>query len=706
MRLLTRSLIAAIVFLSGISLSPSALAHETDVVFEGHGWGHGVGMSQYGAEAMAEAGRSAEAIVEYYFTDARVAPLGEAVTGWLAEDPQPLWVNITGTPYSTAQKVSFKTIGTGLTLCQQEPDHVGSMYESKNGGERSPYVEILEKRLTDLGYNPGPVDGWFDEMTTDAIEAFQANENLAVDGIVGPNTKNRLWPPDSGDRCVIETPLTSTASTLVPNENGTECAFPGAKASGSCFGSIRGLSPTARVAIPERKVRNGSAIELAHGHVRIRPDRDWQTGRFEGIHILVEIGVDDYVYGIDEIIYSWPSEALEAQAIASRAYAVGIARGKGPEGSFSASRKDSCWCHLWSNTFSQVYAGFYPETIAGGVWKAAADGTAGSILEHPTAGVVTAFFSSSNGGASEANEDAWGGSPVPYLRSVPDPWSLDTSGPFPNPYANWAYWFSRETVADKLGFDELLGIGVVEENQSGSARTVRFSGVVDGNELTVDKTGAWVRSSFGLRSNHYDVQWGDLSGPPSDDPDPDPPPDETTFQDTVGHTFEQDIAWALEAGVTKGCNPPENTLFCPDQSVTRGQMAAFLSRYLQLPSSSKDYFTDDGGSTFEDDINRLAEAGITKGCGGTRFCPTSNVSREQMGAFLVRAFGLTDNEHPGFDDVPASNTFHGDIAKLATAGITKGCNPPSNSLYCPADSVTRGQMAAFLHRASLIADPG
>jgi hypothetical protein len=51
-----------------------------------------------------------------------------------------------------------------------------------------------------------------------------------------------------------------------------------------------------------------------------------------------------------------------------------------------------------------------------------------------------------------------------------------------------------------------------------------------------------------------------------------------------------------------------------------------------------------------------------------------------------------------FNDVPGSNTFHSDIAWLADAGITKGCNPPDNTEYCPKDEVTREQMAAFMRR--------
>lgn len=176
----------------------------------------------------------------------------------------------------------------------------------------------------------------------------------------------------------------------------------------------------------------------------------------------------------------------------------------------------------------------------------------------------------------------------------------------------------------------------------------------------------------------------------------------TAFLDILGNTFESDIKWAAQTGVTKGCNPPANTLFCPDDVVTRGQMAAFIKRHLDLPAASKNHFTDDNGSTFENDINRLADAGITKGCNppaNDHFCPDDPVTREQMAAFLARALNLSGVDHGGFDDVHSSNTFFQDIGELATAGITKGCNPPANSLFCPDEEVTRGQMAAFLHRA-------
>jgi hypothetical protein len=175
-----------------------------------------------------------------------------------------------------------------------------------------------------------------------------------------------------------------------------------------------------------------------------------------------------------------------------------------------------------------------------------------------------------------------------------------------------------------------------------------------------------------------------------------------SFYDDDGNVHEGNIEAIAAEQITKGCNPPQNTSFCPGSSVTRGQMAAFLVRALDLPATGTDYFTDDNESIFEADINRLAESGITKGCNppaNDDFCPDSKVTREQMAAFLVRALKLTDDgeSNPFTDD--DDSIFEEDIEKLATAGITKGCNPPANSMFCPKDKVLRDQMGSFLGRA-------
>ncbi|MFZ1539273.1 MAG: S-layer homology domain-containing protein, partial [Chromatiaceae bacterium] len=105
-------------------------------------------------------------------------------------------------------------------------------------------------------------------------------------------------------------------------------------------------------------------------------------------------------------------------------------------------------------------------------------------------------------------------------------------------------------------------------------------------------------------------------------------------------------------------------------------------------------------------IKRLSELNITGGCGGGNYCPEGLVTREQTAAFIVRAVeGEPGPDYCGgvapFLDVAPSNFFCGYIKKLVELGVTQGCG---NGNYCPGNEVTREQMAAFLARAFLDMD--
>ncbi len=182
-------------------------------------------------------------------------------------------------------------------------------------------------------------------------------------------------------------------------------------------------------------------------------------------------------------------------------------------------------------------------------------------------------------------------------------------------------------------------------------------------------------------------------------------PSSASFLDVpVGHLFFADVEWMAWEGVTRGCNPPTNSLYCPDHSVTRGQMAAFLHRALGgvLTPADPVQFTDDNGSVFEADIEWLGATGITRGCNppaNTLFCPDDPVTRGQMAAFLVRALALIDDGGGDLFIDDDGSVFEADIDQLGASGITRGCNPPANDRFCPDTPVTRGQMAAFLRRA-------
>lgn len=170
------------------------------------------------------------------------------------------------------------------------------------------------------------------------------------------------------------------------------------------------------------------------------------------------------------------------------------------------------------------------------------------------------------------------------------------------------------------------------------------------------------------------------------------------FSDIATSTFLDAIHWIYYAGITVGCG---NGRFCPNDPVTRAQMALFISRGFDVPPATPgiDYFVDDNGVTGEGAINALAEAGIAGGCDpvAKRFCPTANVTRAQMALFLDRAIEppLPPTSIDFFDD-DDGKTGEAAINRLAAAGITGGCGTRK---YCPTANVTRGQMAAFLRRA-------
>jgi hypothetical protein len=159
------------------------------------------------------------------------------------------------------------------------------------------------------------------------------------------------------------------------------------------------------------------------------------------------------------------------------------------------------------------------------------------------------------------------------------------------------------------------------------------------------------------------------------------------------------------AGITAGCSTTP-LRYCPDAGVTRGQMAVFLMRgvmgnqYLPPAATGTRFGDVHAEDPFASWIEALAAAGITGGCGNGNFCPDNVVTRAEMAVFLMRAMlgpGYTPSAATGtrFDDVPVGNPFAPWIEALAAHGITGGCG---GGLYCPGTAVNRAQMAIFLVR--------
>ena len=233
---------------------------------------------------------------------------------------------------------------------------------------------------------------------------------------------------------------------------------------------------------------------------------------------------------------------------------------------------------------------------------------------------------------------------------------------------------------------ELIDAEVIATNTSGSAKTIEFTGRDPGGTVhTREFPVATVFSWYEMPSWYFTINVAGLSG---------------TFVDDDGSVFEDDVEWLAAKGITKGCTPTE---FCGGSPVTRGQLAALVHRalgpYLTVDMGNAISFSDIAGTGFEADIAWLSAAGITMGCESGRYCPHQTTTRGQMAAFLQRAFGdlipaPTPQSH-GFGDV-AGTTFETNIQWLADTGITSGCSPTA---FCPLGIVNRYQFAAFIHRA-------
>ena len=181
----------------------------------------------------------------------------------------------------------------------------------------------------------------------------------------------------------------------------------------------------------------------------------------------------------------------------------------------------------------------------------------------------------------------------------------------------------------------------------------------------------------------------------------------TTFLDVpsdhFAHTFIEQLS---AAGITGGCTTGgPRPSYCPEDSITRGQMAVFIEAALGNPANTcTGRFADvASGNPICGFIERMADDGITSGCGGPNFCPDAPVTRGQMAVFIEAALRNPANTCTGrFTDVASGNPFCGFVERLADDGITGGCG---GSNFCPYNPVTRAQMAVFLVAAPSLLAP-
>ena len=363
----------ALLIAATLLLLVPATAAAADVVIDGRGWGHGVGLSQYGAYGYAlREGRDHRFILAHYYTGSDI-----------------------GTAPATRMRVRLKAA--------RAPKLSGAT-RAISGGRR---VTLRDER----GYR---------------FQALNGDRVAVIDGTTG-RTRARLRVPVT---------VTGGASTRLH----------GAAENGLSNGFYRGRMVLSR--------EGGRVLAVNH------------------------VSLEHYLYGVvpAEMPASWPAEALAAQAVCARSYAL-------------TSRSTGLPWDVFADVRSQVYRGVLAEIPAS---TAAVRATRGEVV---TVGgeVAQTFFFSTSGGRTAANEEGFGGSPISYLRSVDDPYDNES------PVHTWTARFTRREAQRKLGSlvtGRLQGLEVATRSPSGRAATVLVRG--SGGDRTV--SAASVRTALGLRS--------------------------------------------------------------------------------------------------------------------------------------------------------------------------------------------------------------
>lgn len=169
------------------------------------------------------------------------------------------------------------------------------------------------------------------------------------------------------------------------------------------------------------------------------------------------------------------------------------------------------------------------------------------------------------------------------------------------------------------------------------------------------------------------------------------------FVDIADGDMATAASWLANQGIILGCEAGESPKFCPSDVATRAEVATFMTRALSLPATTLDAFSDDNGHPFEDNINRAAAAGLFLGCSDGMFCPDEAISRAELAAVLVRGLDLFSTAPLSFGDIDGhwAQAF---IETIGGLGISNGCTADGKE-FCPDTLGTRGEIALLLYRA-------
>ncbi len=330
--------------------------------FTGSGWGHGVGLSQYGSKGLTELGASfcsntsscdSSEVVQYYFQGTNVRNLSEISLSSpdIASSNNALWVGLA----RNAKSINLTTLPSSsppvLSICQAN----------------LPQTAGVQAFLASRGFDPGVIDGDFGDRTANALRNYQASVGITQSGSIDDETVNKIKSDASSDG--------PCESVYGPLKIGGGATINIIYSSGSCY--ITGHPLLSKVSAgcdigiswsDGGRIRVGPR-EHKHGVLKLR-----SKGVSSGFHVSLAVNIEKYLYGLAEMPSNWNVKALEAQALVGRSYAVyqylkqNIPSEKtNLDAGLSSSRKSYCWCHIGSTASSQYYYGYLKE-IAGPNW--------------------------------------------------------------------------------------------------------------------------------------------------------------------------------------------------------------------------------------------------------------------------------------------------------------------------------------------------
>ncbi|MFP6649456.1 MAG: SpoIID/LytB domain-containing protein [Pirellulaceae bacterium] len=576
---------------SVLSGTVSATTGTADFSFSGSGWGHGVGLSQYGAKAMAADGASYEQILLRYFTGASVGLVASVGSGtFIASEPAPLWIGL----IQDSGTVSFTVDLGSAQLCF---DGVGGCFSTTQPGEtyrfgpegtgNCVFLRVLASGASTMIGSSGPCDASVRPTTTETTISLPFKARSYRHGTL----RFRQAPISKGIHTIFQTgidgymkgisevpeswPVAAVEAQVVVSRSYAVWAASGRGGEGSlsvqrkddCYCNLRDDA--------DDQVFRGWTGETSHPKWVEAVDATAQKVLTHGGQVA---------FGMYSSSSGGSTENYQ-DAFGGPGYPYLTTVGDSPAFSDSANNPHAYW-----------EAGYRQDTLAG-IYGFSWVSDAEVIERNPSGSARTVrLVGITQGERDEVIVEAT------ELRAALSLWSTTFDIAVTPRFVDLprTHIFAGEI----LGLQEMgVTLGCTPTN------------FCPDQTVTRAEMAAFLTRALGLL----------------------PVAGVNPFSDDADHVLETEINTLYANGITTGCSAQR---YCPDQTVTRAEMAAFLTRAFNLlPSDETIQFVDDAAHYFDPEIAALSANGVTKGCTPTSFCPDQTVTRAEMAAFLIRALG-------------------------------------------------------------------